>query len=578
MAQQLTVSVGQCSSQGRKAVNQDFYVSKVPSQSLLNSKGIVMALADGISSSQVSQIASQAAVNGFLEDYFSTSEAWSVKTSAQRVLLALNSWLYAQTQQSPYRFNKDRGYICTFSALIMKSSTAHLFHVGDARIYRFLDKRLEQLTEDHRVWVSKEESYLSRALGFKHQLEIDYQALALDVGAVFILATDGVYEFVPDEVMIGLLKTYEQDLQQAADHILDTAYRNGSPDNLTIQIVRIEQLPDLSVAEVQQQLTALPFPPELKPGMVMDGYQIIRAIHLNSRSHIFLAQDSESQQQVVIKCPSVDLRDDPAYLERLLMEEWIARRIDHPHVLKLVTLNRKRHFLYTVTEYIEGQTLRQWMRDHPQPDLEAVRRLVEQIAQGLQAFHRQEMLHQDLRPDNIMLDRHGRVKLIDFGSVRVAGIQEIASPLNRDLILGTAPYTAPEYFIGESPTWRSDLFSLAVITYQMLSGRLPYGTEVAKTRSRSAQLKLTYQSVLNEERDVPVWMDAVLKKACHPNPYRRHEALSEFIYELRHASQSAASLASIPWMERSPVLFWKRMAWGLALSNIALLMLLLKST
>lgn len=112
----------------------------------------MVALADGISSSALSQQASQSAVRASLADDYCTSDAWGVKRSAQRVLNATNSWLHAQTQRSPYRFDKDRGYVCTLSLLVIKTSTAHLFHVGDTRIYRLQGQALEQLTEDHRVW------------------------------------------------------------------------------------------------------------------------------------------------------------------------------------------------------------------------------------------------------------------------------------------------------------------------------------------------------------------------------------------------------------------------------------------
>ena len=101
-----------------------------------------------------------------------------------------------------------------------------------------------------------------------------------------------------------------------------------------------------------------------------------------------------------------------------MMEEWVARRLDSPHVLKPRLRSRKRNHLYVVTEFIDGQTLTQWMIDHPRPDLETVRGMVEQIARGLRAFHRKEMLHQDLRPDNIMIDKTGTAKIIDFGSTR----------------------------------------------------------------------------------------------------------------------------------------------------------------
>ena len=159
--------------------------------------------------------------------------------------------------------------------------------------------------------------------------------------------------------------------------------------------------------------------------MEFDGYRVVRQIHASSRSHAYLAVDGETGEQVVIKTPSTDHARDPAYLERFLMEEWIARRIDNAHVLKPCALTRKRSYQYLTMEFIEGQTLAQWMRDHPKPDLTTVRDIIAQIAKGLQAFHRLEMLHQDLRPENIMIDGTGTVKIIDFGSTRVAGLLEI---------------------------------------------------------------------------------------------------------------------------------------------------------
>lgn len=562
MSSQLKISIGQCSDKGRKATNQDFHGATIPKEPQLTSKGIAVALADGISSSEVSQIASKAAVTGFLEDYFCTSETWSVKKSAQRVLLATNSWLHSQTQLSQHRFDKDKGYVCTFSALVIKSTTAHILHVGDSRIYRLRGNALEQMTEDHRLWVTQEKSYLSRALGVGQQVEIDYESQPVEKGDIFLLATDGVYEFASDDFIVNAIN--ENNLETAAGIIVEEAYKQGSTDNLTIQIIKVDELPQQDAREIFQQFTELPFPPILDARTIFDGYRILREVHASSRSHVYLAVDGETNSQVIIKTPSVDLRTDPAYLERFLMEEWIARRINSPHVLKPCLQTRKRSYLYIVTEYIEGQTLAQWMIDHPKPDVETVRGIVEQIAKGLQAFHRMEMLHQDLRPGNIMIDTTGTVKIIDFGSTRVAGLMEITSPIERNNVLGTAQYTAPEYFLGEGGSPRADLFSLGVIAYQMLSGKLPYGTQVAKSRTRSAQNKLKYNSVLDDDREIPVWIDGAIRKAVHPNPYNRYEELSEFLFDLRHPNKAFLNKNRPPLMERNPVLFWKGVSLILA--------------
>src|SRR5690606_21131626 len=134
--QHLTIEAGQISCAARKPTNQDFLGLLIPDRHQRHSKGLASVIADGISSSNVSQIASEAAVAGFLSDYYSTPESWSVKQSAERVVRATNAWLHAQTRQSRYRYDQDRGYVCTFSALVLKSATAHLFHIGDARSYR----------------------------------------------------------------------------------------------------------------------------------------------------------------------------------------------------------------------------------------------------------------------------------------------------------------------------------------------------------------------------------------------------------------------------------------------------------
>ena len=564
MSSQLQISFGQHSDKGRKHINQDFHGVYIPKEPQLSSKGIAITLADGISSSNVSQVASETAVKGFLADYYCTSEAWSVKKSAQRVLFATNSWLHSQTRQSEFRFEKDKGYVCTFSAMVIKSTTAHIFHVGDARVYRLRDNTLEQLTNDHRLWVSQEQSYLSRALGINPQLELDYIDLPVEIGDVFLFATDGVYEYASTKMMIRKIAEFKDDLEKAAEAIANEAYENGSEDNLTIQIVRVDSLPELNANEVYQHLTELPFPPALEARMIFDGYRILREVHASNRSHVFLAVDGQTNTQVIIKTPSVDLRGDPAYLERFLLEEWIARRLNNAHILKSFLPTRKRHYLYIVTEFIDGQTLAQWMIDNPKPDVETVRGIVEQIAKGLRAFHRMEMLHQDLRPNNIMIDNTGTVKIIDFGSTRVAGLMENTTPIEQHTILGTAQYTAPEYFLGEGGTTRSDLFSLGIITYQMLSGRLPYGTQVAKARTKAAQRKLNYISVLNEDREIPLWMDEAIRKAVHPNPYNRYEDLSEFIFDLRHPNKKFLSKTLPPLMERNPVLFWKSVSFILA--------------
>jgi len=396
----------------------------------------------------------------------------------------------------------------------------------------------EQLTEDHRYWLSSEESYLSRALGIGEQIDIDYQSLPIEIGDVFVLATDGVFEHGSSTFILELIHAHPDELDHAAKAIVDEALARGSNDNLTLQIVRIDGLPDQDVYSIAQHLTELPFPPDLDARMAFDGYRIIRPLHASHRSHAWMAVDEDTGEQVVIKIPATEHRDDPAYLERFLLEEWIARRIDNPHVMKPCAVTRRRNYQYIVMEYIDGQSLAQWMRDHPKPELNAVRAIISQVALGLQAFHRLEMLHQDLRPENIMIDLTGTAKIIDFGSAKVAGLAEMEAADTSEPILGTEQYAAPEYFLGENGTNRSDIYSLGVIAYQMLTGVLPYGPRVARSRTLAAQRKLDYTSARTVERPIPVWVDEAIRKAVHPDPLKRYEELSEFIYDLHHPNKA----------------------------------------
>lgn len=568
----LDIALGQASDRGRKDVNQDCHGVCLPAEPLLSTKGIAVALADGISSSEVSHLASHTAVAGFLEDYYCTPDAWSVRKSAQRVLAATNAWLHGQTRQGEYRHDADRGYVCTFSALIIKSATAYLFHVGDARIYRLRGAELEQLTRDHRLRVSADVSYLARAMGIGPHLEIDHLALPIERGDLFILATDGVHEYLDAPQLGHVISEHADDLNLAARRIIEQALALGSDDNLTVQLLRIDVLPAPTVMEHSRQLTELSPAPLLESRAVFDGYTIERELQASSRSHVYLATDNASGQRVALKVPSIDQRQDPASLEHLMLEEWVARRLHSPHVVSAAPA-RQRHYLYTVNEFVEGQTLHQWMLDNPLPELQRVRDIIDQIATGLRAFHRLDMLHQDLRPQNIMLDRAGTVKIIDFGSVQVAGIDEMEGGAPRHPVPGTVQFAAPEYFLGLGGSLRSDLFSLGVIAYQLLTGRLPYGTEVAKASTRAAQLRLRYQSALQYRQDLPVWLDEVLKKAVHPDPNKRYAALSEFTFDLCQSGGARLTTQRPSLLERNPVAVWQSAA---LLLSVALLLALFK--
>ncbi|MDX3773258.1 protein kinase [Chromatiaceae bacterium AAb-1] len=569
---QLQLGIHSCA--GTKPLNQDFAAARVPPEPELTIKGAAFAVADGISSSSVSHVASETAVTSFLEDYFCTSDSASVRQAGCQVLQATNAWLDSQNRQSPYRGNPDKGYVCAFSALVIKGRHAHLFHIGDARIYLLRAGRLQQLTRDHRQAAAGQESYLSRALGAAPDVSIDYQQLLLKTEDILLLLTDGISDVLDEAQLLQLVQQHQADLSYAASMLTAAASAAGSDDNLTAMLVQVQQLAvvtsGMPVLDAQ-----LAVPGELQPDRLFDGYRVIRRLHASHRSHLYLVEDSETRQQMVLKAPATDMAADEAYLQRLMLEDWIARRVNSQHVIRAIPAVRPRHYIYTVAEYIAGQTLRQWLSDHPQPSLSQVRDIIAQVGKGLQALHRAEILHQDLRPENIMIDADGRVKIIDLGSARVAGLAELHGEMNHQG-LGTAIYAAPEYFLGEAGTERSDLFSLAVLCYHMLSGRFPYGTRVARCHTLAQQKRLQYLSVCDDHSDIPRWLDETLKKALQMQPEQRYQELSVFLYDLNYPNPAYQQLPYRPLIQRDPLRFWQLVSLVLLFSNLYMLYLLIQ--
>ena len=452
----LRVRYGQMTDAGSKLENEDCLGIQIPDEELAATKGFAVVIADGVSAAEAGREASEICVQGFLADYFSTPESWQVKTAAHRVLASLNCWLFSEGQRYA---DEHKGFVSAMSALIVKSRTAYVFHVGDTRVYRICGGEFMPLTDDHQTWISEKTRYLTRAMGLSLDLRIDYRSTSIDAGDGFFLSTDGVHDHIPRDELKRLVTAGREQPDETCREIVALALRNGSPDNLSCQLLWIDALPAADASEVYAELARLPFPPDLEPGMKLDGFEIEKLLNENPRSQLYLVRDMASNERLVMKTPSVKFADDAAYIERFIMEEWIGRRVESPHLVGVREKPRTSKFLYYLMECVEGRTLRHWIAQNPRPEIGAVTEIVRQASEGLRALHRRETLHQDLKPDNIMIQPDGNVVILDFGSTYIAGINEIDVPYERDRKLGTMRYSAPEYRLDRRPTEQSDLFS-----------------------------------------------------------------------------------------------------------------------
>lgn len=552
---------GHATALGSKPINEDSFAVGLPKPALQDTKGAVAIVADGLSGSQSGREAAQLAVRGFLSDYFSSPETWSVDTAVSKVLAALNGWLFrAQSDREATRAT-------TLTILILKSRTAHIFHIGDSRIVRIRDGQPEVLTQAHRVVMPSGETYLSRAVGIEPLLQVDYRREPLEFGDYFVLSTDGVHDALSDHDIVACVTDHSGDPSAAAAAIVAAAQDADPSDNATCLTVEVVGLPGEKLDEFYAKLTSLPFPPDLAPGMSIDGYRVITELHASSRSQIYLVEDTESGLQAALKTPSVNFEDDPRYIHQFITEEWIGQRLRDPRIVRILEPPRARSFLYTLMEPIAGMSLRQWMDANPKPPVEQAQRIAAELAAALTALHRLEVLHRDLKPQNVMLCADGTIKLVDLGSVRVAALEEIVTPLDPNHLVGTLDYAAPEFYENQPGSEQSDLYALGTIVYEILTGELPYR---AHRPTRTAERRAHYVSALHDNPMVPAWLDGALQKAVACDPGERYEALSEFIYDLTHPNPKFIHRVPRPLIERNPVAFWRGTAAILLLINIVL--------
>ncbi|CAH1189123.1 bifunctional protein-serine/threonine kinase/phosphatase [Alteromonas mediterranea] len=552
----LVVATGCASIAGVKPVNEDAVAVHTPTdRHAMSSKGTAVVIADGVSSAEAGREASDYAVKHFIEEYFRTPDTWSAKQAGQKTLTTINLNLFKQSHEFT---RQEKGYLCTFSGLVLKSRTAHFFHAGDSRIYRCRDGVITQLTRDHSINIGGGKNILARAVGMDNILQVDYGKSVLEEGDVFLLTTDGVHDFIDEEKLTKLLSD-ERKPQQQCERIIAEAKMANSDDNISCAIAKVDKLPAESRDDFNTKLTRLPFPPDLEPGMKLDGYRIDQALFASSRSQVYLVTDLETDEQMVMKTPSLNFQDDVHYIDRFIQEEWIGKRINSEYVVKVITQNRPRTFLYYLMEYVPGISLDKWMIDHPLPSPKKAITLVKQIAAALAAFHNTETIHQDLKPANIIVDDAMKIKVIDFGSVFVAGIAEIFIPIEHLGALGTATYSDPYYLQGRNTGIQGDIYALATITYELFTGELPYGERIEQYVNSHDFDKLRYISATDHNPIIPLWFDRALEKGVSLDIPKRYRSLQDYVDDITRPNPEF--LKDDPAIDNSKgLLFWQMMS------------------
>jgi len=544
---------------GLKSQNEDFAGVHVPEDPYLSlSKGIALVVADGVSSAEAGKDASHTAVTRFIDEYYQTPDTWSAGHCGEKILSTINLRLYRQSHEFA---TESKGYLTTFDAVVVKSQTAHFFHIGDSRIFRLHrdeagEQVLTQLTRDHTARLDENKATLSRALGMDNRLNVDYGRVPLEEGDVLMLSSDGVHDFI-DSDKIKTILAQDKSAEEISKELVDTAFANDSDDNISAVVGRVEKLPEESLDDYSVKLTRLPFPPELTVGMKIDGYEIVKELFASSRSQLYLVRDIETGEVVAMKTPSLNYEDDVSYIDRFIQEEWIGNRIKGDSVVKIIRQSRPRTCLYYLMEFVEGEGLDKWIERHQPTSPKAAIAIVKQIGEGLKAFHDNEAIHQDLKPANVLITKDQRAVIVDFGSVYVAGLAELQRPLVHEGALGTASYSDPLYLLGKNPGMQGDVYALATIAYEMFTGKLPYGPKVEECTTAFDYDRLRYQSAALHNPVIPLWFDGALEKGVAFELEQRYRTIDELLTDLTQPNPEFLKEDSVAESSTSSLMFWK---------------------
>lgn len=550
----LNIELASHSIRGLKEINEDSvgYLSPT-NETLRNEKGVVLVVADGVSSAEAGKAASEMAVNRFIEDYYAAPDTWSVKHAGQKILSSINIALFKRSHEFA---SDEKGYLTTFTGAVIKSQTCHYFHVGDSRAYLLRAGELSQLTRDHTANIANGRSFLTRALGMDNCLQIDYSKLNLKLDDQLILTSDGIHDFIEQDKLVEILSS-ESSNQHKIEQLINLAQINGSDDNISGVIARIITLPNESLNDYNNKLTSLPFPPTLYTGVVLDGYKVLDELFASSRSQIYLVEDIETGKVMAMKTPSINFAEDAGYIDRFIQEEWIGKRIHSDYVVNVIRQERKRSCLYYLMEYINGKPLDQWMLENRFPKPKQAITIIEQIAKGLAQFHKMDTIHQDLKPANIIIDDDLNIKIVDFGSVFVAGIAEVFIPLEHDGVLGTATYSDPKYLLGKNTGIQGDLYSLATITYELFCGGLPYGNKIEECQTAFQYDKLRYIPANTKNPIIPIWFDRTLQRGVSFDLEQRYLHIDDFINDLKTPNADYLLDDPIIKKDKNKILFWQ---------------------
>lgn len=548
----LEVAAGFATDPGPRADNQDFGGVHIGSPTEQRLHGVVAVIADGVSGSKGGRIASELAARSFIDGYLSANPLEGIAAAGVSSLRGFNRWLHARGKSDPAM----TGAATTFTALVLRGREAVALHVGDSRAWHYRDGVLTRLTEDHTLSRQGLNHVLYRAVGIEQDVKLDVRAQPLKPHDRLLLTSDGVHG-VLDEFAMGRLLNRRRSPDADAKAIVDAAIQAGARDNATAVLIDVVRVAAIDRDALGAEAEGLPILDTPKPGDNVDGYRLGRLLSDGKYTRIFLGQDGTDPTPLVIKFPKPTLLSEQGARASFLRESFIGRRIDSPHVGKTLSVEPGRQSrLYIVQPYYEGQTLHARLAEEGGFPIQSGVATAIALARGVEALHRRRITHRDIKPDNVILEKSGGVKLIDLGVARLPGMAGFgAEEFSEAEAPGTPGFMAPEMYAGEAGDAATDQFALGVTLYRLFTGtHYPFGEVEAGARPRfDRPTRPTFHRA-----DMPAWLEVAIMRALAVDPTDRFADVQELITVLESGSAIAAPVIEPPSLiERYPVRFWQ---------------------
>ena len=543
------VEIGYSSARGPRSLNEDF-AGAVRAPRGEEARGLIAAIADGVSSGGLGLEAAQSTVMGLLADYFATPDTWEATAALDRLIGAQNAWLADHNRR---RQGGDAA-LTTLTALVLHGQSYTLAHVGDTRAWRVRDdgQPAQPLTQDHAFDHPDMRSRLTRAVGLDDQVRVDYAQGDVRIGDCFVLTSDGAHGVLKPARVAAL--TLQGSPEQASDALVQAALAAGTRDNATALVIRVIGLDARQLHDELGDARRLAPPPALKVGDTLDGYVITARVADTGVHLLYQARHAATRQLVALKTLHPSRASDPQERAMLAHEAWLGLRVSARGQSGFVRVHERAEnasALYIVFDWHGGRTLEQMRKAGARAPVAEVAAAAIEWAKALGRLHRHGVVHRDIKPGNLHLGDDGQWRILDLG-VAVSGREDEAQ---RELHAGTPSYINPEQWEGADADAGSDLFALGVTLYQWLSGHLPYG-EIEPYQN--ARYRRDPQALSRLRPDVPMWLDHLVRKAVARDPRQRFETAEEMLLALeRGAARPLNAPGATPLITRDPVALWK---------------------